>query len=167
MSPVPIVATIVRLFSICLVVYVIQIAVMAVSLAQVGETVDVILFSWFAALLVLFVAIFLWKFPLWIARKLTEISTDSNNEAPPMSADDFSSTCFFALGIYFLYSAVGEMVYWFNFFNDSQIQELRPELTMDQVASLWGLAVRIIIILFLLVGNRKLVKLIKWLRSAG
>jgi hypothetical protein len=162
-----ILAVIIRLFSIALFIYAVNSIPFIFSMNQYQDSLVPLVLSLIVIVLVLFVAVFLWKFPLSIARKITEIPGETDTLPSSMSSEEFASICFFTLGLYLLYRVTGELVYWVKFLNDPLVQQMQGEIPADQMASLWALGIRTALVVVLLFGNKNIVQFLKWLRKAG
>ncbi|MEM7358950.1 MAG: hypothetical protein AAF431_07630 [Pseudomonadota bacterium] len=167
MKPIHVAATVVRLFAISLFVYILGMLQFVVSFTQHEDPFAPILTSLIILFGVFVVALCLWNFPLSVAKKVTNILEEGDDQSSSMNADEFASICFFTLGLYLLYGLVGEFVYWVRFLNDPLVLELQQELPVDQIANLWALGFRTVLVVFLLVGNQTLGKFARWLRRAG
>ena len=167
MKPIHVVATIVRLFAVCQIIYVANLAIFTISVGMGNESSQLILLSLLMTFAIVLVACFLWFFPISISRKLTGMPVSKDDEAFTISAIEFTTICFFTLGLYFLYGLIGEGVYWVKILNDPSVQEIQSELSPDQLASLWAFGFRATFATFLLFGNQVLVRLFRRLRYAG
>ena len=167
MKPIHVVATIVRLFAVCLIIYVANLATFTVSLGAGNESSKFMLLSFLLIFAIAIVACFLWFFPMSISRKLTGMPVSKDDENFTISGVEFTTVCFFTLGLYFLYGLIGEGVYWVKILNDPMVQEMQSELSSNQRASLWAFGFRAIFAIFLLLGNQVLVRFFRRLRYAG
>jgi len=167
MKPIHVVGTIVRIFAVCLFIYIANLAIFTLSLGTGSGNPTLIMLSFLVIFIVFVVSCCLWFFPISISRKLTGIAESKDNEDFNINGSEFATICFFSLGVYFLYGVIGEGIYWLKILNDPMFQELQPNLSPDQKASLWAFGLRSIFVVFLLFGNRALVKLFQYLRHAG
>ena len=167
MKPIHVVGTIVRLFAVCLVIYLANLAIFTISLVGSNESSKLMMFSFLLIFVIFIVACFMWFFPISISRKLTGITENRDEESFTISEVEFAKICFFTLGLYFLYGLIGEGVYWVKILNNPMFQEFQSELSPDQQASLWAYGFRFIFTVFLLLGSQLLVRLFKRLRYAG
>ena len=167
MKPIHVVGTIVRLFAVCLVIYLANLAIFTISLGAVNESTNLMMFSLLLIFAIFIVACFMWFFPISISRKLTGIPVSKDDENFTISEIEFAAVCFFTLGLYFLYGLIGEGVYWVKILNDPMFQEVQSELSPDQRATLWAFGFRGIFTVFLLFGNQVLIKFFRRLRHAG
>ena len=150
MKPIHVVGTIVRLFAVCLFIYVANLAIFTLSLGTGSDNPTLIMLSFLVILGVFIVSCCLWFFPISISRKLTGIAELKDDESFTINAAEFATICFFSLGLYFLYGVIGEGIYWVKILNDPMFQELQPNLSPDQKANLWALGIRSIFVVLLL-----------------
>jgi len=163
MKPIHVAATIVRLFAICLVTFLINSFMFFVS----AEEPYISIFSIALPISLLIVSLMLWNFPVSISRKITGIPSHSDEIELSFKGDEFLSICMFSLGIYFLYGLVGEAIYWFKYLNGLTVWGVPEELSLDQTASLWAFSFRLVFAFLLLAGNQLIVKIYNSLRHGG
>ena len=165
MKPIHVAATIVRLFSICLALYS-SILILNSWMFYIGSDMPIFsLFNMAVPAAFLIIAVILWNFPISISRKITGLPQKLDEEDFSFKSNEFLSICLFSLGVYFLYSIVGEAVYWINFVKE--YEGVQEGLRIEQKAGIWSLAAKSLFTFVLLIGNRQIVKLFNKLRYGG
>jgi hypothetical protein len=77
----------------------------------------------FVLIVELFAAVFLWKFPLFVARKLVT-NDGSETEHKTLTSSSLYSAGFVLMGFYFLYWALSDAVYWYAYWY--QFRDMDP-----------------------------------------
>lgn len=169
MKPIHVAATIVKLFAIYIIFYLIVSSFSLVpyitsNQEQLGASPLIIITL---ILAMLFVAIFAWFFPISITKKLIG-NIDNDETELSFSSNEFAAICIFAVAIYLLANLLGETVYWINLLSDPSYREMafdQNNLGGDTTARLWSYTVRLTFTLYLLLGNKQVVKLFRKLRQ--
>ena len=147
-----IVALAVRLFAIAIAIYAIRdgLSYLVMFLGQEQQGVSFLFGGVIAVLLLL--AIYLWLFPLTVARGLVKFREPGEAEITSASAHQIQVVGFTILGIYLLFYVVSDVFYWFVIWFVSQREHAVPELSLDQIASMISTFVELVFVLFLLLG---------------
>lgn len=120
------------------------------------------------SILILFIAAFLWKFPLSTASKIIPRAAPESSQSYNWSEQGILTCGFIILGVYFLYYAVSDSIYWFYIWHYSQsVNGIRIELSPFQVASIITTVFEFFIAIALILGSRGVANIIKKLRHAG
>ena len=123
--------------------------------AYVGSTICLIL-----------LALILWKFPLIIAKKIAKFPAIDDSEVNSEDADRLLQTGLFILGVYFLFYAISDLVFWSYMLGTTSSQysgEL--ELTLEQKSAITSTIVEMGMALILTLGSKRVVQLTKVLRN--
>ena len=158
-----IVALAVRLFAIALALYAIRdgVSFFTFFLEQGRESVSYYYASGMLLLVVL--AIILWKFPLTVARGLVKFREPGETELSSASDNKIQVIGFSILGLFLLFHVVSDITYWSVVWLVSQRSTSVPELSLDQIAQMVATAIELVFVLFLLFGARGISRYLhKW-----
>lgn len=169
MKPIHIAATFVKLFAIYIIFYLIVsgfslVPYITSNQEQLGASPLIIITL---ILAMLFVAIFAWFFPISITKKLIG-NIDNDETELSFSSNEFAEICIFAVALYLLAGLLGETVYWFNLLSDSSYREMAFDQNNHGIttkADLWSYSARLIFTLYLIIGNKQVVRLFRKLRQ--
>jgi hypothetical protein len=158
----------VRLFAIWLVVYVLRyipgVWRFSASAASVGtESTNAVIVAVTIAILAL--AAGLWFFPLTVASKLLPPTAKTDQAHIPI--EQVQSVGFSLLGLWVLTSAVPDSFYWVFMTYQSSRPNSILELGSSDYAYVVTTAVELVLGVWLLLGARGLVGLLRWARMAG
>ena len=151
-------AIIIRLFSIVLLAYSLRQWVFAIEILINGEASGIRFPAMFAvatALIPMLFAILLWKFPLTISK--TIVSDEYNQEIKPLNAQSFLAVLIISLGVYFLFYAVIDSIYWLTIYKATQVGTSSGAsigLSEDNTANMVATAVELILA-FVLIAKAK------------
>jgi hypothetical protein len=130
-----------------------------ISGSNAGYSLLVILFTILLAVL----AFLLWRFPFWIASKLLKFDDSMNRPSSWGSLDEVQTVAFTVMGVYFLFQAITETIYWLALFTTGF--SIAPE--PQQRASMLMTIAEFLLACFLIFGARGLGQLISRLRRIG
>lgn len=159
-------AVAIRLFSIGLFVYALTTVVSLISIVSYSETVPIISYIIPASLFL--IAILLWFFPFSALANLTrgfQIDLDKERD---YSFDEVANFLIVILGLYFLYHAISDVVYWallLQFTASSNLPGV--EISADQKANIGATVIEAIMAFYLIMGRRGILKLLKIVRTGG
>ena len=160
-----IVALAVRLFAIALAVYALR---NGISLVPYFHDQEWQIASYAYAALVacfLLLAIYLWYFPLTVSRRLVAFREPGEADIGSATSDELQIIGFTILGIYLLFYVLSDVIYWgFIWFISNRNQGVPIELSLEQVASMLSTAIELVFVLFLILGAKGIVRLIRKLR---
>jgi hypothetical protein len=155
----------IRLFAILLVFYILR-NIPAVFI-YLTEQESVII--WALASLNVFLllaAVLMWKFPFSVAKWISPYSVDSKQTS--WSSEVLLTVGCTLLGIFYLYYALSDLLYWLMFWQYNQnVAGLIVELTPDQKANIIVTLVEFALAVFLVVGAGGISKAIHRLRYSG
>lgn len=168
MSKEQIVGLAVRLFAVFLIVYTLRYSGSVISLASLDSP-----GFWISALVMLFaflpvvIAFLLWRFPLSVASALIPKAT--NREKPkPLSEPEIQVVAFSILGLWLLASAIPDVFYWVIYAYRMETVGFRNvELTPQNIAGIVSTTVELVLGLWLLLGSKGIVGIVRRLRHAG
>jgi hypothetical protein len=162
-----IVAIAVRLFAIALALYSFSnLPGMAIFYDQMKMPEATYLFAGLT-LSIFIIAILLWTFPLTVARKILPKSS-SNSKIGDWSYEGILTCGFIILGIYFLYHAISDSMYWLYIWKYSESFEgNRIKLNTDQLAQIYATMAEFIFTMILIFGSKALSGFLVKLRHAG
>lgn len=160
----------VRLFAVFLVVYTLRYAMSLVSFATLDPP-DYVssAFIVLIGLSPILIAIFLWRFPLAVASKLIP-QTDASTKPGALDEVEFQVTAFSILGLWVLVSAIPDIFYWVTYvyrIKNIGFGQVRTELTPQNIASITSTIAEFILGVWLLLGSKGLVGMVRKLRHAG
>ena len=160
-----IVALAVRLFSIVVAIYALSnLVTIGPYFYQQDWHITTYAYVSLMVLLVL-IAIYLWKFPLTVTRKLIPFEKHIDTESQQVSYEQIQLVAFTVLGLYLLFNVVSDIIYWstilFISFRDSNIP---VEISIDQKGQMVATVIELIFVLFLLLGSKGIIKLLHRLR---
>ncbi|MBW7472444.1 hypothetical protein QQF73_15270 [Marinobacter sp. M216] len=113
MKPTHYFAILIRLFAIALVIYTVRQSSVLVEVLTSGGIQDYGVpagFAWVSVLCPLVVALLLWFFPMTVSASIIRPELDQPIE--PMSAPSILTVLVLAIGLYVLYFAISDTVYW-------------------------------------------------------
>jgi len=160
-----IVALAVRLFAIALAIYALRNGISLVPYfyeqGSHGSS-----YSYAAVMIVLlFVAVGLWYFPLTVTQNLVTFRGAGETDLSSASADQLQLAGFTILGLYLLFHVLSDVVYWGSIWFIVQRSSGPPiELSLDQKARMAATLIELIFVLFLLLGTRRIVDLLRKFR---
>ena len=163
-----IVALAVRLFAVVLAIYALRNGVSLVPFfhEQGWQSSSYFLAAIMVVLLIL--AVVLWKFPLAVARGLVGFRNRGEAEVVSTNAEQIQVVGFTVLGMYLLFYVVSDVVYWGSILLIGQRNpELLLEVTPEQKGLMAATIIEFIFALFLLLGANRIVDLIKKFRYGG
>jgi len=166
MTPKIIVALIVRLFAIGLLVFLVRVLFAEfLGLMRADEyTLNFLIVAIVA--FIAFLAVFLWKFPLFIASNLVKFDAADQSETK-LTESGFYTLGFALLGTYLLYWAVSDAVFWWYSIKSLQeVTQYTYELSAKDKASILATAVEFVMALFLVIGAGRISRFVYWLRHA-
>jgi hypothetical protein len=116
-------------------------------------------------LTLLLLSVGLWMFPLTIARGLVAFRDPGDVEVKSANADQIQTIAFSVLGLYLLYHVLSDIVYWgFILFISLRNNAIPIEISIEQIGLMLATAVELIFVLFLLLGARRIVTLLRKFR---
>ena len=116
-------------------------------------------------LVLFFVSVVLWKFPSLIARKITNFPTISNEEIDSQDSDQYLQIGLSILGVYLLYYVISDFASWgYYLLSISRNPGYELVLNPQQEADVFATFVELAIALPLILGAKKITKIIKKLR---
>jgi hypothetical protein len=166
-NPAIIIAVFVRLFAIGLVIYLLQVLGLEYSAAANFEDYKVNLVLGVIVAFVALLAVFLWKFPLFVASKLLNFESTEIPKAS-ISEESIYNLGLVLLGIFLLYLAISDTVYWsYRISAERGLTQFTSELGFLQKASMLTALVEFIMAVLLIVGSKPIARLILKIRRAG
>ena len=167
MKPSQIVALFVRLFSIGLLIFAVRILAPEIFGLLTFEYYEANIFLAFVVAFVFFVAVFLWKFPLFIASKLLSFGPDEQ-QSTNLSESSALRIGLILLGVYLFYWAVSDSFFWaYMLMGQREILGHPLELGTQEQAMIFSTIVELVFSVFLLVGSKRIAKFLSGLRKAG
>lgn len=113
----------------------------------------------------LFLALFLWHFPLTIAKRLITFKDSGEDCVDSVTADQLQIVGFTTLGIYLLFNVLSDVVYWLSIlFISNRNKSVTTELSPDQLSNMVSTGIELIFVLFLLLGTTGITHLLRKLR---
>lgn len=163
-----IVSVIVRLFAVALVVYAIgRLPSLAAYLHQNQPDDSSYLLLFAISGLLVFFAAFLWKFSLFIARRLLS-NTKGDVSSAMWTTEDVLETGFVLLGVYLAFGVLSDLLYWlFVWILAGNFKGQELSLEAAQWAQIYAAIIELFIVIGLIFGARGLVNVIRMLRYAG
>ena len=162
------VALTVRLFSLGLLIYLIRILLGEFSAYVHFENHTISIAVAVIAIVIVFLAAFLWKFPLFIAKKLVDFGPKEDRLVEPINEQNLYNLGFVLLGTLLLYWTLSDSVYWWFYLSaQAEIAQYTQELSIQQKASLLSVAVEGIFSIALIAGAGPISRFMLWLRRAG
>lgn len=160
-----IVALAVRLFAIAVAIYTLRTGISLVPYFYDQEWVGAS-YSYAGLMLTLFlISVGLWMFPLTIARRLVAFREPGEVDVKSASVDQIQTIAFSVLGLYLLYYVLSDIVYWgFILFISLRDNVIPIELSINQIGLILATVVELIFVLFLLLGARGIVMLLRKFR---
>ena len=160
-----ILAVAIRLFSIGLFVYALNMGVGVISMASIAENYGLVGFVLAGSLLI--ISVLLWFFPFTALASLTrgfqvELTDDQNYEFNEVA--DFLVVL---VGIYLLYHVVSDAAYWILILQLTSASNYPIEITPDQKALVGATIVEAILAVWLILGRKGLINFIKAARFGG
>jgi hypothetical protein len=165
MNLAPFTALAVRLFAISLAIYTLNNAIKVNSYIQASQS-DYAAVTYIGTVISLALLSFvLWKFPLLVARGISNFSPLDENELDTPASDKLLQTGLIILGFYFLFYVVSDLFYW-GFILISIQREVNPtiEFSTADKASIFTTIVEMIFVLFLIFGSKVIVQAVNKLR---
>ena len=166
-TPTIMVAITVRLFAIGLAVYLLSVLFLEFAAAATTESYEANLALGLFFVLVVLLVFFLWRFPLFVASKI--LSFDST-EVPESSISEESiyNLGLVLLGVYLLYVAISDTVYWS--YHISQMQNLTLVESLfhfTNQAAIASTVAEFVMAVFLIAGSKPISRFILKIRRAG
>lgn len=158
----------VRLFAVFIVVYTLRYATSLIGFAMMDPpdyiAASFILLIGFSPVLI---AILLWRFPLTVASKL--IPKIKTSEKPrPLGEMELQVVAFSILGLWVLASAIPHIFYWITYvYRIKNVGFGNIELTPQNIGGIVSTVVELVLGVWLLLGAKGLVGIIRRLRHAG
>lgn len=113
----------------------------------------------------LFLALFLWHFPLTIAKRFVSFKDSGENCVTSATAEQLQIVGFTTLGIYLLFHVLSDVVYWLSILVISNRNKSIPsEISTDQLSNMIATGIELIFVLFLLLGANGITQLLHKLR---
>ena len=162
------VALVVRLFAVGLVVYIVRVLSADFALYRSIGLRDFVIYIPFALVLPAFVAAFLWRFPLYIARRLVSPASQTASHAD-MSVLTLYTIGFVLLGFYLLFWTISDTVYWVSLlqFADDWDEYGGYVIGVEQTAAMVATVVEFALSLFLIFGGRLIARWFTKVRYSG
>ncbi len=160
-----IVALAVRLFAIAVAIYALRTGISLVPYFYEQEWVGASYTYAGLMLTLLLVSVGLWMFPLTIARGLVAFREPGEVDVKSASADQIQTIAYSVLGLYLLYHVLSDIVYWgFTLFITLRNSAIPIELSIEQIGLMIATVVELLFVLFLLLGARGMVTLLRRFR---
>jgi hypothetical protein len=167
MSPTTIIALIVRFFSIGLFIFLIRVVVPEIFGLLTFEDYTANVFLAFVVAIVFFIAVFLWKFPLFVASKLADFSSEDSTKLS-LSESSAYRLGVVMLGLYLFYWAVSDSFYWaYMLFSQREILGLPLELGTQEKAMIFSTVVQLMMSVYLIFGSKRISDFLRKVRKAG
>jgi len=114
-----------------------------------------------------FVAIFLWFFPLAVATKLIPDVGNASVQAP-MGAEELEVVAYSVVGLWVLTAALPDALYWAVLYYRAKADPaMSPNLPPASIAAMLLTGGKLVLGIWLMLGSRGLVGLIRRIRYAG
>lgn len=155
----------VRLFSIALAIYALRNGITLVPYFQEQDW-QLASYSYLALMAcLLLIALYLWFFPLTIAKRLVSFKEPGQADVGSATAEEVEVIGFTILGLYLLFNVLSDLVYWGSiWFISSRNRDIPIELSLDQVSLMVATGVELIFVLFLLLGSKGISRLLRRFR---
>lgn len=153
-----VVAVVVRLFSVGLAIYAIRYTGGWITFYEEYPPQELFLYLATGLFVPLFIAAFLWRFPLFIASRLIK-GDGTSIDHEPLTAKAAYCVGFVLLGFLLLFWTISDLVYWLVFFfNASRLDDYYQTTlqTAEPLASFIATLVELVLALYLIVGAKKL-----------
>jgi len=158
----------VRLFSIALAIYVLRNGIALVPYFQAEHTQLLSYAYLFLMICLLLTALYLWYFPLTIAKRLVSFKEPGQADVASATADEVQVIGYTILGLYLLFDVLSDIAYWgFIWLVSSRNQDIPIELSLEQRSSVVATGVELVFVLFLLLGAKGISQLIRRFRYGG
>lgn len=155
----------IRLFSVGLFVYALNMGVGVISMASISENYGLAGFILPGSLLV--ISVLLWFFPFTASASLTrgfqiEQASDQNYEF-----NEIADFLVVLVGIYLLYHVVSDAAYWILILQFTSASNYPIEITPDQKALIGSTVVEAFMAVCLILGRKGVINFIKTVRFGG
>lgn len=165
MKPEQILAVIVRLFSIALGIYLLNLLKNYPGFI-VGYQFDFSAFIYLATIFCLsIVALILWKFPIVIAKGIGGFTLKTQNEVASLKYEELLQIGLIVLGLYLLFNVISDLSYWFVY-TLIVIRDYENSYGLQSAdkAAIVATFLELIFAVVLLVGNKRLAELFRRFR---
>jgi len=169
MTPIQIVAVVLRLLAVIWFLYILGHTYGLLSFWRVGSN-EVIggAFIWFTVILQLVICLLLWFIPATIARKLLPAAADSGETRTPVALVEWQTLGVICIGIWALTRAVPDAFYWLTFYGMSVGANYGEfDLGPEQKAGIFTTLAELAIGTWLVFGSKGLAALLFKIRTAG
>lgn len=155
----------IRLFSIGLFVYALNMGVGVISMASIAENYGLAGFILPGSLVI--ISVLLWLFPFTALASLTrgfrvELANDQNH-----GFNEIADFLIVLVGIYLLYHVVSDASYWILILQITSASDYPIEITPDQKALIGATVVEAILAVCLILGRKGLINFMKTARFGG
>jgi hypothetical protein len=163
-----IVALIVRLFSVGLGIYLIRVLLAEFSAYVNFENYTVSTAVVLVVVFIVFLAVFLWKFPLFLAKKLVDFGSRDDEELESANEKSIYTLSFVLLGTLLLYWTVSDTAYWWFWLSaQEELSQYTQEISFQQKVSILATVIEGVFAVVLIVGAGQISRFLLWLRRAG
>jgi len=163
-----IVALMIRLFSIGLVIYLIRVLLSEFSAYANFDSYSLNAVAVLVIVSIIFLAAFLWKFPLFLAKKLIDFGSVDDEETRSFSEKSIYTLSFVLLGTLLFYWTLSDTVYWWFLLNvQAELSQHTNEISAQQKASVLATVTEGVFAILLIVGSGQISRFVLWLRRAG
>ena len=167
MRAVQIVGVGIRLFAIFIAIFVFRFAVAFFPQAGELSTGWLVATVAFTIVVPLFIAVYLWYFPLTVAGKLLP-TLRAEESLPLLTTSEFQAVGFSLIGLWLLATTLPQIVYWSVFvYSSTQPESAGLVLSPSQIGSIWAAGLQFALSIFLLFGGKGLAGLVRRARYAG
>jgi hypothetical protein len=160
-------AIIIRLFAVFITIYAIR-NLLSISFYYADDTYSTAVWiSWGFSILFFITAIILWTFPNLIAKKIISWDVEETNKEKT-SAEEIEVVGFSLIGLFYLYYAISDLVYWaiFTLFIQKSY-DVPVDLSIEQKVNIIVTVVEFLFALIIILRARGLVGLLRKIRNAG
>jgi len=165
MKPEHLVALGVRLFALGLAIFTLNNSIRIFAFFKIGQfNIGEIAYTGTMVSLAM-LSLLLWKFPLVVARSITDFPKLNENELNDIKSDRLLHVGLIILGIYLLFNVFSDLVYWGIFwFSTQRDYSSEVVLTLEQKSSIFITLIQLVFVLFLILGSNKVITIAKKLR---
>ena len=155
----------IRLCSVGLYVYALNLGVAAISMASFAESYGVL--GFILPICLLIIAVILWFFPFTALATLTKgfnlnLQVEADYEFP-----EIAEFLIVVLGLYLLFHVISDAAYWILVSQFTAASDYPVKLTPDQKAMIGATVVEAILVFGLILGRRGIIQVLHNLRFGG
>ena len=159
------VAVVVRLFALAIAYQAFTSLIGLIAFYDQIETPSTIAVYLVSFVVLLLASVVLWKFPLIIARKITNFPAISNDEINSQDSGNYLQLGLTILGVYFLYYVISDFASWgYYLLSISRNPEYEFDLNPQQKADVFATFIELGVAVLLILGSSRIVQIIKKLR---